>query len=142
MAVWMDCIDDRQPVPTWRNAIVAKVTRISVEDDDDDDEDDDDDFGTPAPPPQQHPHHSAPPQPHHQPVPDLFGASPAASADSSVPATNLFDNHQPSHDLLGGMGGTGGDLLGMGSSPQAPTSYGGFPAQQHHQQAPQSGPFF
>jgi len=36
MSVWMDCVDDKRPVPFWRNSIVAKITRISAEDDDDD----------------------------------------------------------------------------------------------------------
>jgi hypothetical protein len=38
MAVWMDCVDDRQAVPVWRSTIVAKLTRIGVEEDDDDDD--------------------------------------------------------------------------------------------------------
>ena len=28
--VWMDCIDDSQPVGVFRNSIVAKITRISL----------------------------------------------------------------------------------------------------------------
>jgi DIX domain len=47
MPVWMDCIDDSATVPTWKNAVVAKVTRIGVEDEDDDDDDDDADFHRP-----------------------------------------------------------------------------------------------
>jgi hypothetical protein len=38
MAVWLDCADDTQAVPTWKSNIVAKVTRIGLEDDDDDDD--------------------------------------------------------------------------------------------------------
>jgi hypothetical protein len=32
MSVWMDCVDDSQPVRVWKNAILAKVTRIHVHD--------------------------------------------------------------------------------------------------------------
>mmetsp|Transcript_5698 Transcript_5698/g.12932 ORF Transcript_5698/g.12932 Transcript_5698/m.12932 type:complete len:321 (-) Transcript_5698:136-1098(-) len=39
LAVWMDCVDDSQPVPVWQNSIIAKVTRISLDDDDEFDED-------------------------------------------------------------------------------------------------------
>mmetsp|Transcript_1714 Transcript_1714/g.2361 ORF Transcript_1714/g.2361 Transcript_1714/m.2361 type:complete len:319 (+) Transcript_1714:111-1067(+) len=40
MAVWMDVVNDQQPVATWRQAVVAKVTRLSIEEDDDDEDDD------------------------------------------------------------------------------------------------------
>ena len=36
VSVWMDCVDDDQHVGVWRNTIVAKVTRINMEEDDDD----------------------------------------------------------------------------------------------------------
>ncbi len=29
-AVWMDCVDDSQPVAVYKNSIIAKVTRISL----------------------------------------------------------------------------------------------------------------
>jgi len=32
VAVWMDCVDDNQHVGVWRNTIVAKVTRINMDD--------------------------------------------------------------------------------------------------------------
>jgi hypothetical protein len=35
VAVWMDCVDDSAPVPMWQNSIIAKVTRISLDDDGD-----------------------------------------------------------------------------------------------------------
>uniref|UniRef100_A0A7S2I1Q8 DIX domain-containing protein n=1 Tax=Helicotheca tamesis TaxID=374047 RepID=A0A7S2I1Q8_9STRA len=40
MAVWMDCVDDSQHVSTFRGAIIAKVTRVGMDDEgyDDDDE--------------------------------------------------------------------------------------------------------
>lgn len=37
MAVWMDCVDDSQPVPVWQNSIIAKVTRIGFDGDFDED---------------------------------------------------------------------------------------------------------
>lgn len=37
VSVWMDCVNDDQHVGVWRNTIVAKVTRINMEDDEDDD---------------------------------------------------------------------------------------------------------
>eukprot|EP00581_Thalassiosira_minuscula_P006592 CAMPEP_0183703252 /NCGR_PEP_ID=MMETSP0737-20130205/1062_1 /TAXON_ID=385413 /ORGANISM="Thalassiosira miniscula, Strain CCMP1093" /LENGTH=313 /DNA_ID=CAMNT_0025929971 /DNA_START=91 /DNA_END=1032 /DNA_ORIENTATION=+ len=33
VAVWMDCVEDSEPVPVWQNSIVAKVTRIGLDDD-------------------------------------------------------------------------------------------------------------
>jgi hypothetical protein len=38
VAVWMDCVDDSEPVPVWQNSIIAKVTRISLSDDADDED--------------------------------------------------------------------------------------------------------
>jgi hypothetical protein len=152
MPVWMDCVDDRQPVPAWRGAIVAKITRIAVEDDDEDD-DDDEDFHRPQAAPAPIPHHVAPvprapaPQPappqqqsqppaqqqHHAPI-DLFGGP------SPAPSGNLFENHhtppvsaqQHHEDLLGGMGvvhhhsqssADSSDLLGMASHPGGMASH-------------------
>lgn len=50
LAVWMDCIDNSKPVPTYQTSIIAKVTRISVGNDDDNDcfydEDEDDEYVT------------------------------------------------------------------------------------------------
>ena len=34
----MDCVDDSEPVPVWQNSIIAKVTRIGLEDDESDEE--------------------------------------------------------------------------------------------------------
>ena len=107
MAVWMDCTNDAQPIPTWKNSIVAKITRINVEDDDDDD-DDDADFARPDPAP------AAPPAPARAPVShqssmhsnassdhlDIFGGpSPNSSTQNSMPPSaptgNLFDTTPP-----------------------------------------------
>lgn len=38
LAVWMDCIDESKPVPTFHTSIIAKVTRLSADDDDFDDD--------------------------------------------------------------------------------------------------------
>ena len=113
LAVWMDCIDDQMPVPVWQSQIVAKITRIGVEEEEEDD-DDDEDFRRPTasqptsanvavgvplshapsqPPQQQQPPRPAPPQQHPSaPSFDLFGNGP------SVPATttnNTTTTHQP-----------------------------------------------
>ncbi|GKY98858.1 hypothetical protein MPSEU_000841800 [Mayamaea pseudoterrestris] len=118
MAVWMDCVDDRMHVPTWKGGIVAKVTRIGIEDDDDED---DDDFvrSTPAPTSNgvgsHHHHHvpspaasydlfdapapiSAPPQQQHvaQSAPNLLdgGHSPAqATQHKESPLLDMSHNH-------------------------------------------------
>jgi len=159
MAVWMDVTQDQQPVPTWKNSIVAKVTRLSMEEDDDDD-DDDHHFHTPAAssaPPVQATHshassnvstgsgdhldmffdnQSPPPQQqqqhhHHQQHPPQQQGQP-----------NLFDSHPTSAPS------TGGSLLDFGASPApAPAAHsdflgmtappsGGAPQQQQQQQRP------
>lgn len=159
VAVWMDCVDERQPCPIWKNGIVVKATRIGVEDEDDDD---DSDFGSrenPAP-------SSAAPAPAHrpaaEPVLDIFdGPAPTAthSAPHSAPNSNslldvpasvpqshssLLDMHAPSGDSYGGNAtSSANDFLGMTAhptpatpSPQAPQGqpYGGatpgYPQQQ------------
>lgn len=109
MAVWMDVVNDSAAVPTWKNSIVAKVTRVSAEDDDDDD--DDEDFGhhhapaASAPPPQQQSHQPRAPPSHHSSAGashasadsahlDIFGDSPSAggsAAPTPAAAPNLFD---------------------------------------------------
>lgn len=92
MAVWMDCVHDSQAIPTWRNSIIAKVSRVAVEEDDDDD----DDFPSAAPSvPQQR--QNAPPPPRHtessEPLLDVFdGGHSSASAPSS--------HHSSTADLL------------------------------------------
>ncbi len=121
VAVWMDCVDDDQHVSVWRNTIVAKVTRINMDDDEDDD-----DFAqhrngsshhahsntAPAPaPPRAPPQHSSPrpssrpapsPPAPVQAAPNLLGFDDPEPAPSSAPLSNgslLDDNHlnaQPS----------------------------------------------
>ncbi|CAB9527469.1 expressed unknown protein [Seminavis robusta] len=108
MAVWMDCVKDTAPAPTWRNTIVAKATRLGMEEEDDEDDEEFVNAGSAAPPAIPHSHSaptrnvssSAPPQQHapppqpapsHAPEPslDIFG-TPAAPASSS-----LLDGHHP-----------------------------------------------
>ena len=149
MAVWMDCVDDRQPVPSWRGAVIAKITRLSAEEEDD--EDDDDDFhrppaATPAPAPRAPPP-PAPPAPAPAPNIDIFGGPSPASHQSAPNTGNLFD-HAPapasgSGDLLGDMHGHSAyhgassnnqsaahsDFLGMTSPPAS----GGLTPQQQQQ---------
>lgn len=131
--VWMDMTQDATPVPTWKNSIVAKVTRLSVEEEDDDD---DDDFGghgvhvaAPAPQPQVHAPAPAPRQPRPTPAHqhsgvsassdhlDIFAASPPASAPAPAATTpNLFDSHPPSAPPSGGSNLL--DMNDFGASPQ------------------------
>lgn len=82
MAVWMDCVHDSQMIPSWKGTIVAKVTRVAVDDDEDDD---DDDFGRPVPvaaPTQQRAAPTAASGPSHPP-PRHMG--------SSEPLLDVFD---------------------------------------------------
>ncbi|KAL9181412.1 hypothetical protein ACHAXT_010217 [Thalassiosira profunda] len=119
--VWMDCVDDDEPVHVWQGAIVAKVTRISMED-----EEYDEDF-------------------------DRVGASRAASTMSAAsvhsatakPATATSTTHSmhSSESLLGGFDdppapaapaastassvhSSSGDLLNVDHHPPAPASGG------------------
>jgi hypothetical protein len=125
LPVWMDCTDDRQPVFVWKSQVIAKVTRIGVEEEDDDD-DDDEDFRRPVqqqPPQRQHSQaHSTtstatpPVVQHSAPSFDLFDATPstghhqqqphqrqysssssnaAEHRSSSGGAPNLLDGHVP-----------------------------------------------
>lgn len=117
----MDCVDDRQPVQTWRSQIIAKVTRLSVEDDDDDD---DEDFQRP-------PVHERPPQPTPQPrapapTPaahfDIFDGPAAAPAPPQQHVTgNLLDGHHQAPPNHGG-----GGLLDMNYQPQQPQQHNDF----------------
>lgn len=116
MAVWMDCVHDSQAIPTWRNSIIAKVSRVAVDEDDDDD----DDFPSsshhaPPPPQQQARQTSNPAPPRHtessEPLLDVFdgGGQATTSAPSSMPSS-----HQSST----------ADLLNSAPPPAAPTSGG------------------
>lgn len=159
VAVWMDCVEDRQPIPVWKNTVIAKVTRVGVEDEEDDD-DDDSDFGTsarastasaprpaPAPAAQQQP---PPPQ---EPMLDIFDGPAPAVTHSAPTSNNLFDTPNPASgasllnmDAGGYHGapshGAANDFLGMTSTPsphqqqypggQTP----GYPPQQQQMQTP------
>jgi hypothetical protein len=92
MAVWMDCVDDRQCVPTWRSSIIAKVTRIGVEEDEDDD---DEDFVRHVSAPSLNEnHHSATPSP--AASYDLLDPTHTAPPQRQAAAPNLLDGgHSP-----------------------------------------------
>jgi DIX domain len=130
MAVWMDCTNDRQPVPVWQSQIIAKLTRIGVEEDDDDD-DDDDDFRRSTPTatsaPQQQ--HQAPPPPQQQQPPPQMQHTPVTAAAPAAASFDLFDGptHAPapaSHGYsMEGSGSMGGLFDSHVSA--APVSSGG-----------------
>eukprot|EP00537_Pseudo-nitzschia_pungens_P004725 CAMPEP_0172376810 /NCGR_PEP_ID=MMETSP1060-20121228/68580_1 /TAXON_ID=37318 /ORGANISM="Pseudo-nitzschia pungens, Strain cf. cingulata" /LENGTH=248 /DNA_ID=CAMNT_0013104475 /DNA_START=626 /DNA_END=1369 /DNA_ORIENTATION=- len=156
MPVWMDVVEERQPVPIWKGGIVVKVSRISMEDDDDDDDDDDFHAHHPAPAPAPRAPATAPvprPPPSHGSgasggsIDDLLGSAPAATP---APAPNTggslldFNDH---HHQTPTASAAHNDFLGMTSPPapgvqSAPTSggYHGNPnmyaqqQQMHHQQ--------
>jgi len=118
MAVWMDCVHDSQMIPTWKNSIIAKVSRVAVEEEDDDDDDDFPSSSHHAPPPQQQ-HQAAPPPPRHmessEPLLDVFDGHSSGSAPASMPSS-----HQSSTaDLLNSAPpvpaapSSGGSLLDM-----------------------------
>lgn len=133
MAVWMDCTQDNVPVPTWRNTIVAKVTRVGLEEDDDDD---DSDFvsgtGDHATAHQSHHHQSAP-----APAPPARAAPAPAPAPPQQPAqrTQQPAHHEPFLDVFGGPSPTSS---GGGLPTSAPPSTGNL-LDTHHAPAPASG---
>lgn len=157
VAVWMDCVDERQPIPIWQNGIMAKVTRVGVEDDEDDDDDDPDfrehNHTASANPPRANP---APVHvPPAEPMMDIFnGPTPLAAPHSAPPPNNLFDipnpapaagaslldMHTPSAGYSQAPAATDHDFFGMTSAPPTPQQppYGGNP---YHQTpaAPHSG---
>lgn len=116
MAVWMDLVNDSDTIPTWKNGIVAKITRISMEDDDDDFNDDD--YPAPVPAPTPVTNARAPPSQQSSMASrgssdhlDIFdGPSPSVTAtpaaSTSNPAPNLFDTPAPAP-------ASGGSLLDM-----------------------------
>lgn len=129
MAVWMDVTKDNQPVPTWQNGIIAKVTRLSMEEEDDDD--DDDDFhrphlttpaAAPAPPSRAPPSHasstvSAGSADHL----DIFDGPATTTTSAAVTPPSLFDSHHHHHHPPSAPS-TGGSLLDFGASPPAPAT--------------------
>ena len=123
VSVWLDCSNDNQHVGVWRNTIVAKVSRISM-----DDEDDDVDFPrqsarngqTSAAPVQTQPQrppvrHTAQPQQQRRAAPPVSAPAPAP-----VPASdNLLgfdDNKSPPP--------SNGSLLDVDNHAPAPRSAG------------------
>ena len=135
VAVWMDCVDDNQHVGVWRNTIVAKVTRINM-DDDGGEEDilyaNGGQTAAPAPVPVRQSQQQPPPaqsrpvpsRPTSQPAPaegDILGVFEEPAAPSGPATGNLLDQGQPS------MTHGEGSLLDMtgGSYNDAPSSNGG-----------------
>jgi hypothetical protein len=102
-------------VQTFKNEIIAKVTRLSVDDDDDDD--DDSDFH--RPPVQQQTSRSVTPNP----APPKPVAAPAPPKQQAAPQVDLFDTGSATAAASSHGGSPTGDLLGGHSS--APSSSGG-----------------
>jgi len=124
VAVWMDCVDDRQPIPLWKSYVVVKVTRIGVEEDDEEDDDfDDSDFGPrdrvsnntiphePVPPTPAMPTQPSEPMMRAEPMLDIFdgtvpqpihAAATPHSSHSAPSSSNLFDvpPSAPAHSSL------------------------------------------
>jgi hypothetical protein len=126
MPVWMDVVDDRHPVHTWKSQIICKVTRIGVEDDfdDEDDDDDDEDFRRPTEasatytsPPQQ-PQRPPPPSAQHQQPP------PQPPKPATAPSFDLFDGPSHAPSVPTPPVHTTGDLLGGHAHNPAPASGG------------------
>lgn len=161
MAVWMDCVHDSQAIPTWRNSIIAKVSRVAVEEDDDDDDDFPSAAPTPVPPKQRQ---AAPPPPRHtessEPLLDVFdGGHSSGSAHSShhsstadllnsappVPAAptsggSLLDMDGPHYNHHGNQHGNSvhHDFMGMTAPPVTPSQPpAGYGRQQQQQPTPQ-----
>ena len=137
LAVWMDCTDDRQPVLTWKSQIVAKVTRIGIEEDDDDD--DDEDFRRPSPQAQQQQQSAPPPQQRQPPPQQPHNTPPPPAPPAKQPSFDLFDAAAPAPAAPAAGGGTGDLLGGGGHHPPAAAPNSGslldmnFPQQQQQQ---------
>jgi len=127
MAVWMDCVDDHAHVPTWKASVIAKVTRIGIEDDDDDEEEDDDDSDfvrSTTPNPASSMNSSSVPNSAASPSLDIFDSAPRVHSTPAAPSSNhqaspnLLDGHHPSASgsstgaMNGGGGGGGGGGVG------------------------------
>ena len=123
MAVWMDCVQENAPVPTWRNSIVAKVTRTGVEDDEEDDED----FvsGGATHTPSLHHAHSAPPRTASAPAPPQPAAQPQpARTQHQAPSLDIFDQPAASSMPTSAPPSTGNLLDGHHHPAPAPASGG------------------
>jgi hypothetical protein len=99
----MDCVNDNEMVPTWQGTVVAKVTRVSIEEEDDDD--DEAEFAaaraSSAPQRQATSATSTPSAPHRvnsgEPLLDVFddGHSRSAPVSAHSSTGNLLDVHAP-----------------------------------------------
>jgi hypothetical protein len=134
MAVWMDSINDSDLIPTWKNAVIAKVTRISMEDEDDDDDDFHAPAAAPAPVPVPVPSNPRAPPSHQSSMAsqgssehlDIFdGPAPVSSTPAPAATGNLFDTHAAAP-------ASGGSLLDMNDNygrqaqPAASTAHADF----------------
>lgn len=106
VAIWLDCVDDAEPVPVWQNSIIAKVTRISLEEDDDVDYTEEGVFTRSESNVSGNRPLTANPSADDSLLGDAFDEplAPAPSANSS--SNSLLDDHLPAHNL-------GGSLLDM-----------------------------
>jgi len=133
MAVWMDCVNDTQSASVWKQTIIAKVTRISMEDEEDEEEEDEEFMARHRPAAQVLPPGAAAPQsshappstatrvavppPAHEPLLDVFDgptSAPVSVAHSGLSSTqsstgNLLD--VPAHPVSAPA--SGGSLLDM-----------------------------
>jgi len=135
MAVWMDFTDPHKCVGVWRNSIIAKVTRVSMENESKD-------YGPPpaAAAPRQQPVERAPPRaPAPAPPPrppvnaeaNLLGVFDSAPPSHATPTHSAPQSaHSSSGDLLGSAhhNDSSGSLLDFGNE-----------GQQQHQQQQQRG---
>ncbi|KAL3940964.1 MAG: hypothetical protein SGBAC_004594 [Bacillariaceae sp.] len=126
MAVWMDLVNDVDLIPTWKNGVVAKVTRISMEDDDDDD----DDFPVPNPGATPAANPRAPPS-HQNSIAsqgssdhlDIFdGPSPGGTATPAAPASNAAPNLFDTPAVAPASGSSLLDMTDNYASTQPPSS--------------------
>mmetsp|Transcript_20358 Transcript_20358/g.43627 ORF Transcript_20358/g.43627 Transcript_20358/m.43627 type:complete len:320 (-) Transcript_20358:95-1054(-) len=116
--VWMDCVDDSEPVPVWQNSIIAKVTRIGMDDDDDFD----DDFARAESNISSASVHSAPPQPK-----SATETAPTSSIHSSDSLLGAFDEPPapaPAAPAASSVHSSTENLLDVDHHPPAPASGG------------------
>jgi len=159
-SVWMDCVDDNRPVPVWKNSIIAKVTRISLDEDDLEEEETPvpssthqmngvSNVNVPPPAPVAPAVAAPPPTENLLNVFDTPAAPPAAVPAPTSTTTNLFDmdaapsNHSSTGSLLDiptSAAPASSDLLGMsmGAPPApAPPTQNHFPQASHAPMPPQ-----
>lgn len=116
MAVWMDCVEENKAVPVYQNTIIAKITRLSLEDFHDDVHDEDD-IAFPDEELTDTSHHAASPV--------------ALSSNTSIPAQQQPDPRSspvPVFDVFDGPSHAPAPLAPAPRRTSTPT----VPAQTHH----------